>query len=148
MMKVKSTSEAIFTLNKSLKEFSFLENLILKRPNLFSKYSLGKFENEDNNSFDEIVMVYKPSTINNLKYLYHVRRIGAGLKFYHMGYVKLNFYQHFQIRLLDSFLWFSKIDNLIKLLTMITAITTCLIGYRQIEQQNKIQKIEIINNKR
>jgi hypothetical protein len=44
--------------------------------------------------------------------------------------------------------WISKFKNIMKILTIITAITTCYIGYKQIELSNKVQKIEIINTKK
>lgn len=44
--------------------------------------------------------------------------------------------------------WLSKFNNLLKIITIITAIATSIIGYKQIELSNKVQKIEIINTKK
>lgn len=152
-MKIKATSNSIFTINSSLKEISFTENIILKKPTKwlypFYRYSLGKFETENDDKIDEITLEYKPSTIHRLKYLYHIKRIGGGLKFTHMGYTKLNFWQHLCVMFSNRLLpWISKFKNIMKMLTIITAITTCYIGYKQIELSNKVQKIEIINTKK
>jgi len=152
-MKIKATSNSIFTINSSLKEVSFTENIILKKPAKwlypFYRYSLGKFETENDDKIDEITLEYKPSTIHRLKYLYHIKRIGGGLKFTHMGYTKLNFWQHIFVMISNRLLpWISKFKNIMKILTIITAITTCYIGYKQIELSNKVQKIEIINTKK
>lgn len=151
-MKIKATSDLIFTFNISLKdEGKFSKNIILLKNNKlypFCRYSLAKFEDENDIKIDEIILEYKPSTIQKLKYLYHVKRIGGGLKFIHMGYAKLNFWQHINIEYSNQLLpWLSKINNLIKIITIITAIVTCIIGYKQIEISNKIQKIEIINDR-
>jgi hypothetical protein len=92
---------------------------------------------------------YKPSTIHKLKYLYHIKRVGGGLKFTHMGYIKLNFWQHFVVMFSNRLLpWLSKFNNLLKIITITTAIATSIIGYKQIELSNKVQKIEIINTKK
>jgi len=152
-MKIKSTSNSIFTINSSLKEVSFTENIILKKPTKwlypFYGYSLGKFETENDDKIDEITLEYKPSTIHKLKYLYHIKRVGGGLKFTHMGYAKLNFWQHFVVMFSNRLLpWLSKFNNLLKIITIITAISTSIIGYKQIELSNKVQKIEIINTKK
>ena len=152
-MKIKATSNSIFTINSSLKEVSFTENIILKKPTKwlypFYRYSLGKFETENDDRIDEITLEYKPSTIHKLKYLYHVKRIGGGLKFTHMGYTKLNFWQHFLVMFSNRLLpCISKFNNLLKIITITTAIATSIIGYKQIELSNKIQKIEIINTKK
>lgn len=152
-MKIKATSNSIFTINSSLKEVSFTENIILKKPTKwlypFYRYSLGKFETENDDRIDEITLEYKPSTIHKLKYLYHIKRVGGGLKFTHMGYSKLNFWQHFVVMLSNRLLpWLSKFNNLLKIITITTAIATSMIGYKQIELSNKVQKIEIINTKK
>lgn len=152
-MKIKATSNFIFTINSSLKEVSFTENIILKKPTKwlypFYRYSLGKFETENDDRIDEITLEYKPSTIHKLKYLYHVKRIGGGLKFTHMGYTKLIFWQHFLVMFSNRLLpWLSKFNNLLKIITITTAIATSIIGYKQIELSNKVQKIEIINTKK
>lgn len=152
-MKIKATSNSIFTINSSLKEVSFTENIILKKPTKwlcpFYRYSLGKFESENDDRIYEITLEYKPSTIHKLKYLYHVKRIGGGLKFTHMGYTKLNFWQHFVVMFSNRLLpWLSKFNNLLKIITITTAIATSIIGYKQIELSNKVQKIEIINTKK
>lgn len=151
-MKIKSTSNSIFTINSSLKEVSFTENIILKKPTKwlypFYRYSLGKFETENDDKIDEITLEYKTSTIHILKYLYHIKRIGGGLKFTHMGYAKLNFWQHIFVMLSNRLLpWLSKFNNLLKIITITMAIATSIIGYKQIELSNKVQKIEIINTK-
>jgi hypothetical protein len=115
----------------------------------FYRYSLGKFETENDDRIDEITLEYKPSTIHKLKYLYHIKRIGGGLKFTHMGYAKLNFWQHFVVMFSNRLLpWLSKFNNLLKIITITTAIATSIIGYKQIELSNKVQKIEIINTKK
>jgi len=152
-MKIKATSNSIFTINSSLKEVSFTENIILKKPTKwlypFYRYSLGKFETENDDKIDEITLEYKPSTIHKLKYLYHIKRVGGGLKFTHMGYTKLNFWQHLCVMLSNRLLpWISKFNNLLKIITITTAIATSIIGYKQIELSNKVQKIEIINTKK
>ncbi len=152
-MKIKATSNSIFTINSSLKEVSFTEDIILKKPSkwlyLFYRYSLGKFGNENDDKIDEITLEYKPSTIHKLKYLYHIKRVGGGLKFTHMGYAKLSFLQHLCVMFSNRLLpWISKFNNLLKMITIITAIATSIIGYKQIELSNKVQKIEIINTKK
>lgn len=152
-MKIKATSNSIFTINSSLKEVSFTENIILKKPTKwlypFYRYSLGKFETENDDRIDEVTLEYKPSTIHKLKYLYHIKRVGGGLKFTHMGYAKLNFWQHLVVMFSNRLLpWISKFNNLLKIITIITAVATFIIGYKQIELSDKVQKIEIINTKK
>ena len=52
-------------------------------------------------------------------------KINRGLKFSHMGYAKLNLWQHLEISLTNRFLpWLFKTETLFKILTIILAIAT------------------------
>lgn len=152
-MKIKATKNKIFTINSTLKNVDFTDTIVLDRPSKsfiwsnFYKYSLGKFESESDDRIDEILLKYKPETISKLRYLYHIKRIGGGLRFSHLGYAKLNFYQHIIISTSNRILpWLCKFKNILKLISILTAFATIIIGYKQLDISDKIQKIEIVNS--
>ena len=142
-MLIKGTLDRIFTLNTTLKDIKFDTNIFIEKNGILSRYSLGG-ENADN--IDEIDMIYKPNTIKNLKYIYHVKKIGGGLRYEHLAYTKLTLLQHIQISFFNRFLpWILKVKTLFRILTIVLAIMTILIGREQIKMSKKIQQIEVIN---
>lgn len=149
-MIIKSTKEFIFTKNKTLKNVNFDKKVIINKPTKwlypFYSYSLGKFEFECDDEIDEIRLTYQPSTINKLKYLYRVDKIGPALEFKYMCYAKLSIIQHIKVQYSNKLLiWLSKPQNIFNISTLIIAIATLAIGLKQIKLSDKIQKIEIVN---
>lgn len=127
-MKIKAYSESIFTINTSLDKFD--KNIILKKSSF--KYSLGKYEDED--KLDTINIEYCPYTISKLKYLYHIKKIGAGMVYEHLGYAKLTLSQHLILLFTNRLIpWVLNLENMLKIVTLIALFTSSLIGYKQIE---------------
>lgn len=146
-MKIKSTTQKIFTINSTLKDLNFDKKLIVKNIGL-SKFFIGKFDTESDDLIDEIILIYKPATISKLKYLYHVKKVGANLSFYHFCYSKLNLYQHLFLSLKLRFIpWILKMKNLFKIIMIMIALTNIYFVYNQLKNQNNIQKVEIVNKK-
>lgn len=117
-MKLKATQRLIFTLNESLKEFEFDKCVEIKISSIFNGIFLGKICNE-NHEFEHIQIIYKPGTIDKLKYLYHIKILGAGLQYKHLAYVKATFFQHVQIWFINRFIKFiTNFENIFKILTV------------------------------
>ena len=142
-MVINSTKNKIFTLNTSLRDVIFNDKIILYKNNkfkffnLFNRYRLGKFVNEQNNKIDNVEIEYKSCAIYELKYLYHIKRLKVGNSYEHMGYAKLNMKQHFMIQYSNYFLkWINNFENLFKFFTICSFIFMGYIGYMQNKKNN------------
>jgi hypothetical protein len=139
-MKLKGTSKTIFTINTTLDDINFDEDIILEKPIYFGKYSTGAIKGD---KIDEVKIKFKKNVVPKLKYLYHIKKIGGGLKYSHMAYVRLNILQHIAITFFNRFIpWIKKLKNLIKILTIITSIATI---YLLFKNDKGFQNIKIIS---
>lgn len=115
-MKLKATKKLIFKLNETLKETSFdeeVEILIRSLNGVFLGRETPKQE------FEHVQITYKPESIDKLKYLYHIKILGAGLQYKHLAYVKATFFQHIQIWFVNRFIKFiTNFENIFKILTV------------------------------
>ena len=112
-MKLKATKKLIFKLNETLKETSFDEEVeILIRP--LNGVFLGR--ETPKQEFEHVQITYKPESIDKLKYLYHIKILGAGLQYKHLAYVKATFFQHIQIWFVNRFIKFiTNFENILKI---------------------------------
>jgi hypothetical protein len=117
-MKLKATQKRIFTLNESLKELDFDKYVEVKINSICNRIFIGKISNEKS-EFEHIQITYKPESIDKLKYLYHIKILGAGLQYKHLAYVKATFFQHIQIWFVNRFIKFiTNFENIFKILTV------------------------------
>ena len=155
-MKLKATTDFIFTFNKSLKELEFNKKVKIKRSSFFKTFNLGKLDNSED-EFENIKITYKPATIRKLKYVYHIQTLGPGLKFIHLAYVRANYYQHFMIKFINFFLgnFLFKFENIFKILIVtslvITHFNTCNSSFlnksnKCVVDINKKRDLQIKNN--
>lgn len=117
-MKLKATQESIFTLNGSLKDKDFNDYVELKTNSILKGIFVGKMYNS-NIEFEYVQLTYKPESIKELNYLYHIKILGAGLQYKHLAYVKATFFQHIQIWFVNRFIKFiTNFENIFKILTV------------------------------
>jgi hypothetical protein len=118
-MKLKCTEESLFTPNRSLSTIEFDKIILIEN-------RLGKLMNESDSEIDEIRIKYWPIIKKEIKYLYHIQRLGGGLEFMHLCYAKANFKQHCLIQLKNFILWALKLKNSLKILTIfVLSYTAC-----------------------
>lgn len=125
-MKLKITKKPIFTLNQTLTKEDFNEFLEVKLSwnifILFPKYNLCY---RHNCKLEEIRFEYKPNVGNHLQALYHIQKIGPGLKFEHLCYAKLTFFQHLKLTCFNRIraLWNNPHSALAVLTIVLIALT-------------------------
>jgi hypothetical protein len=118
-MKLKATQESIFTLNGSLKNKDFNDYVELKTNSIFKGIFVGKMYNS-NIEFEHVQLTYKPESIKELNYLYHIKILGAGLQYKHLAYVKASIFQHIWIWIVNRFIKFiTNFENIFKILTIL-----------------------------
>lgn len=119
-MKLKATRKLIFKLNHTLKETSFDEEVEIKRVSVFNALYLGRIEN-DSKEFEHVELIYRPESIDELKYLYHIKILGPGLKYEHLAYARVTWIQHIQILFVNRFMKFiTNFENIFKILTILS----------------------------
>lgn len=131
-MKLKATNESIYTLNKSLKNRDFNKNVIIKKNNIFGKFNLGFLEN-DNSNEDEIEITYCKNVSKTIKYLYHIKIMGPGLKFKHLAYTKATKIQALRLWFMFKFIpFFTNLENAIKIFTIIGSLISVFLLYQSV----------------
>ncbi len=119
-MKLKATKNLIFKLNETLKETAFDEEVEIKINSVRRSVLIGRFDSKK--EFEHVKLKYKFESVRELKYLYHIKILGPGLKYEYMAYAKATWLQHMQIMFVISFMKLINLKNITKLVTIFSLI--------------------------
>lgn len=130
-MKFRATRKSAYTYN-GFDDNVFTDTLVITELRLFSKYIVGGLTKKDDIiSPDELKITFK-KTKKDKKYLYHVEKMGGGLRYRHLTYIKLSWCEHIKLKHILLFHKYSTYNTLKGITQFLISMVTLYLLYKDI----------------